>query len=176
MRATIEVIRMVAYALDDGVDGVNAQFAAMTFDGLDEQPPDVTAVLNEADHDTEIHEKPASGWPVLLVEEEERGTTADPEAVVGWRDGFVYVVISKAVESTSSLEWRRSKFTNEAIVRSLDRGLLAPDKIQTKGLRNGIQLLQAAQQITSPRVERQLGIGVHINPIVYAFNYRDNSP
>jgi hypothetical protein len=167
---------MVAYALDDGVDGVNAQFAAMTFQGLDEQPPEVTAVLNEADHDTEIHEKPATGWPVLLVEEEERGTTADPESNVGWRDGFVYVVISKAVESTSPSEWRRSKFTNEAIVRSLDRGLLAQDKIQTRGLRNGIQLLQSSQQITSPRVERQLGIGTQINPIIYAMNYRDNTP
>lgn len=167
---------MVADALDDPITGTNAQFAAMSFTGLDSQPPEVTAVLNEADHDTGIYEKPESGWPVQLVEEEERGTTADPEAVVGYRDGWVYVVISYAVESTSPQAWKDSKFTNEATVRAIDRGLLAQDKIQTRGLRNGIQLLQAGQQITSPRVERQLGVGTQINPIVYAFNYRDNNP
>lgn len=176
MRATLEIIRMVAYALDDPESGANAQFAGMTFEGFDVEPPNVTAVLNEADHDTEIHEKPETGWPILLVEEGQRGTTADAEANVGYRTGYVYVVISTAVESTSSKRWRESKFTNEAIVRAIDRGLLTQAKIQTAGLRNGIQLLQAAQQITSPRVETQLGIGVLINPVVYSMNYQDNTP
>lgn len=166
---------MVAAALDDPATGVNAQLALMTFSGGDVRPADMKAILNEADHNTEIRERPAPGWPVQLVEENEQGTTADPEAVVGYRDGNVSVIISNVTESTASKAWRESKFWNEATVRAVDRGLLAPDKIGTKGLKDNIQIMQATR-LTSPRVERELGLGTILNPVIYSLNYRDNAP
>ncbi|MEX1185318.1 MAG: hypothetical protein WEA80_01855 [Gemmatimonadaceae bacterium] len=144
MFASIEVIRMVAAIAKDPVYGVNAQIALLTMDGADARPPVLKAILNEADENVAIDEKPAVGWPIGAIVEDDDGIEAVPEAVVGYRQmvvGIAFVIVTDA--AGGPLNWRRAKYTGQAFVNSMEKGLLAPGRLEVAGVRNGVQILQA---------------------------------
>ena len=68
-----ELIRMWAVALADPTLGVNAQIAALVMDttvaGItDTRPPNIVKILNQADHNVEVHEgEGAAQYPLILV-------------------------------------------------------------------------------------------------------------
>lgn len=174
MIAAIEIMRMVATVLKDGAVGVNAQIAALTLDGVDARPGIIKAVLNEADDDCQIEEKPAIGFPVILVLEGDEGLTAAPEAVTGYRDGNAVLDIVYIRESAKRAQlWRDSKYVNQAVINSLDLGLLHPTTIGTAGLRNRIQILQATR-LAAGIIQRDPTTGDIAVGVKVGFDFRHN--
>lgn len=174
MIAAIEVIRIVGAVLKDPLYGVNPQLFALDIDEADTRPPEVKAILLESDDDIEIDEAPEDGFPALLVLESDLGVVADPEAPVGYRDGYVYVdIIYVRAAARKRDRWRDARYTGQAVVNSLEKGLLAAGMIESAGIRNDVQILQATQ-LSAPRIEQQQGKAMMAGAIRYAFNFRHN--
>src|SRR3954468_5418181 len=94
MNQELMTVRMVAAVAKDNVLGVNAQIALLPLDGADTAPPALTAILAEFDDDIEVREKPQTNWPIGLIFVDPQGSSADPEATVGYRDGLVPIVFA----------------------------------------------------------------------------------
>lgn len=174
MNQEIETVRMVAAVAKDNLDGINAQIAALVLDGADPRPANLTIILSEFDDDIEIREKPDSGWPVGLIFIDPQGARAEPEAEIGYRDGDVPVVFAVVSEGPVLAKDRRdAKYTCQAFVDSMKRGLLDSAKIGTKGLRNGVQILQATS-LTTPKIESEFELGTIAAAVRMSFNVRNN--
>jgi hypothetical protein len=174
MNQEIEVIRMVTAVAKDVALGVNAQIALLPLDAGDTAPLALTIILSEFDDDIEVREKPATGWPIGLILIDPQGSTAEPEAEVGYRDGDVPVVFCYVSEGPVLGKDRLdAKNACQAFVNSMKRGLLASNKIGTAGLKNGVQILQATS-LSTPKVESEFEIGTVVGAVRMSFNVRNN--
>lgn len=176
MRAAIEVIRMVAGVAKDPVVGVNAQIALLPMSGADARPPVLTAVLNEADDNVVVRDRPATGWPIGAIVEDDAGIEADPEAVVSYRRlmiGVAFVLITDADGGADN--WRANKYTAQAFVNSMEKGLLAPGKLEVAGVRNGVQI-ELAEKLSSSSLDAELGQSRFRGVVQYRFQVVDNNP
>lgn len=174
MFASIEVIRMVAAVAKDAEYGVNAQIALLDMDGADERPPLLKAILNEADENVTIDEKPAVGWPIAAIVEADEAVDAVPEAVVGYRRmviGVAFVLITDA--AGGALNWRRAKYTGQAFVNSMETGLLAPGRLEIAGVRNNVQILQATS-LSASSLEATIGQARFKGVVQYRFEVEHN--
>lgn len=176
MLIKIAAVRIVAAVLADATYGVNAQLDQVVREGADARPPNVTAILNEFDHVVRIREKPATNWPILLVFADNQGAEADPEAVVQYRDGTVPIVIARLAESAGGpLQSRDAAYTEEAIVRAMDRGLFAPERFSTAGTRGNLQVLQGVR-LSAPAVPVEQHVGTFEGVVRYELQMRHNTP
>jgi hypothetical protein len=115
---------------------VNAQIALLPLDAGDTAPPALTIILSEFDDDIEVREKPATGWPIGLIMIDPQGSTAEPEAEVGYRDGDVPVVFCYVSEGPVLGKDRLdAKNACQAFVNSMKRGLLDSTRSAPRGRR-----------------------------------------
>lgn len=180
MLMKIAAVRIVAAVLADATYGINAQLDQVVLEGADQRPPNITAILNEFDHIVRIRERPASNWPIVLVFVGDEGLEASSEigaeAVVTYRDATVPVIIARLAESAGgprqSLD---AAYTEEAIVRSMDRGLLDPARFGTAGARGNVQLLQAIR-LSAPAIPVEQHVGTFEGVVRYDLQLRHNTP
>lgn len=176
MLMKIAAVRIVAAVLADATYGINAQLDQVVREGADLRPPNVTAILNEFDHVIRIREKPTTNFPIVLVFVGDEGAQADPEAVVTYRDATVPIIIARLAESAGgprqSLD---AAYTEEAIVRSLDRGLFDPARFGTAGARGNVQLLQA-MRLSAPAIPVEQHVGTFEGVVRYDLQLRHNTP
>jgi len=176
MRATLAVLRMFAAVLKDNTAGVTARLAATELLPGDAAPRAPKAILCEADDNVSIREDPQSGWPLLVVLEDEQGEELDPEALVNYRDARVRVVIAVVDEPAVQSEgFRNAKYLQQAIVESITHGLLAEDKIETAGVLGDIAILQATQ-LTTGKLKRDPELPPYTAGVRYEVQIRDGNP
>lgn len=166
---------MVATVAKDATYGVNAQIALLPMDGVDARPPLLKAILNEADDNVTIDSKPAVGWPIGAVVEDDEGIDATPEAVVGYRRmivGIAFVIVADA--AGGPLNWRQAKYTGQAFVNSMEKGLLAPGRLEIAGVRNNVQILQATS-LNASSLEATIGQARFKGVVRYRFEVEHNN-
>lgn len=166
---------MVAAVAKDATYGVNAQIAALALDGADARPPTLKAILNEADENVTIDSKPSVGWPIGAIVEDDEGIDATPEAVVGYRRmivGVAFVIVTDA--AGGPLNWRHAKYTGQAFVNSMEKGLLAPGRLEIAGVRNNVQILQATS-LNASSLEAAIGQARFKGVVRYRFEVEHNN-
>lgn len=176
MRATIEVIRMVAAVAKDAGVGVNAQIALLSMSGGDARPALLKAIWNEADENVMVRDKPSVGWPIGAIVKDDAGVEADPEAVVGYRRlsiGVAFVLVTDADGGADN--WRANEYTAQAFVNSMEKGLLAPGKLEVAGLRNNVQI-ELAEKLSVSSLDAELGQARFKKIVQYRFQVVDNNP
>ena len=174
MNQKIMTVRMVAAVAKDNLLGVNAQIALLPLDGADTAPPALTAILAEFDDDIDVREKPETDWPIGIIFVDPKGSNADPEAEVGYRDGVVPVVFAYVSEGpVLAKDKLDAENACQAFVNSMSRGLLHSTKIGTAGKRNNVQILQALS-LTSPKVDSEFEIGTVVGAVRMEFEVRNN--
>lgn len=170
----IETLRMVTAVAKDLVDGVNAQIALLPLDGADPRPADLIAILSEFDDDIAVRDDDDIEFPIGLLMIADEGSTAEPEAEVGYRDGIVPIVFAYVTSTPSTpKEKRDAKYVCQAFVNSMKRGLLDSTKIAMAGERNDVQILQATS-LRTPRIAQEFGIGTITSAVALGFQVRNN--
>jgi hypothetical protein len=174
--ATIETLRIVAAIAKDATYGVNAQIAVLVLDGADARPAAFPPgnILSQADQSVIVREKPAGGWPLLTIQESETGSRWSPEAPVGYREGSVDVDFLLAFDASGDApSWLKMKYYEQAIVDSIEKGLLAADRSDSVRTRNNVQILMASQLSIAP-FDLELGVARYTSVTKYRFDVRHN--
>lgn len=144
--------------------------------GTDPVPRAPAQILSQADDNVEIRERPASGWPVVVVLEDTQGSDYDAEASMGYRDGRVRVMVLVVDEPAALAEgYRNACYLRQAAADVLERELLAPAKLDTAGLSSGIQILQATR-LSAGALNQEFGVGTATAALRIEFQTRDNTP
>lgn len=176
MRATIAAMRIISGVLRAPATGIVARIAAMPRVGGDLAPRAPATILSQADDNVELRERPASGWPVVLVLEDPAGSDYDAEASMGYRDGRVRLMVVVVDEAAVQAEgYRTARYLLQAVVDVIERQLLAVTTLDTAGLSSGIQILQATRMSAGP-LNQEFGVGTATAAVRLELQTRDNTP
>lgn len=174
----IETCRMIEAVLKDVTLGVNAQIAALVMDApnggsADTRPANVT-VRNAVDNDVTVREVDTT-FPLVVVDVSKPGV-APGQIWSGVRDSEIDLIIAYVTESGDvAKNARNTDYTLRAIVRSIARGLLAANKRDTAGTRNGFVISKASKLRYGPTQQPDYG-GVMTGAVEFSITVRDIQP
>lgn len=143
----IELTRMVVAVARDAQSGINAQLASLPRDGADTTPASVT--IRSAVDDV-LPLRDGDALPAVIVQCGEVVTRLG-QLFSGVRDADVDVwFLILTADPQSAAARREAAYVAEAIVRSMQRGLLASAVRTTAGVRNGVHVMVGQSFTYSP--------------------------
>ncbi|HXF24370.1 MAG TPA: hypothetical protein VN602_07610 [Gemmatimonadaceae bacterium] len=136
----IELVRIIAGTLSN-LTTLNAAIASVALDGIDAAPPDVLAVLNEADHNLTFRESESPLAPCIVVATKSAftGKTSRFNGVQDWEgDVIVGYINVGAIQQTN---FRDAMYTMRAVKKLILDTLFTGNGQATARTRNNVALM-----------------------------------
>lgn len=174
-----ETLRMVHTALADPTYGVSAQLAGLPLDtpvggATPDSRPALPPIRNAADNDLGVREVDDT-FPLILVDIA-NPATAPGEIWAGVRDHEIDVMIAiLAAEGDPAANVRATDYILRATVKAIGRALLANDRRDINGVRNGYVIRHSSKLRYGPAKESIHG-GMIVGAVNFTLTVRELNP
>ena len=174
--AVLVGLRTIAAVLRDPTHGLVRELALVDLIGTDERPGLPTEILCQGDDETRDRDWDPSIRRKVLVVEDSQGSSADPVAAQRWRDHTVHVVVAIVSRPDAGPgDFLGAKYTEQAVINTLDRRLFHPDFLETAGAMGGYTV-EDCSRLDSPAIEQDVGVGKVLTAVRYELLIRHHRP
>lgn len=168
---------MIRDALNDVSSGVNVKIAALSLDGTDTRPGNVT-VWCQADRNVFVRERDLANGSIIVIEIAEPSHTTLTGMVIpgGRRDWEIPVRVGYVTRNPDdSVNARNTWYVLRAALQSITDGLLSPAQLHVRGDRNGIAIKTCSQIVMGETKEEAWG-AVMTGALLFTLIVTDKNP